>query len=129
MSPRTRPHRSPAPAPERRTAPSEDRLATIFENVEIAIVAVDAVGRVTHMNQAAEQLTGRSLAGAVGRSHRRVFRQSPWLGDLVDSVVGGSPGHIRAEGEISDPWGATRTVLASASALLDSGGSGSGAVV
>ena len=122
MSPRTRPA-------DRRSPVIEDRLATIFENLETAIVAVDTEGRVTHMNQAAEQLTGRSLAGSSGRSHRRVFRQSPWLSQLLEAVAAGRPGQIRAQGEIAEPWGPTRQVLASASALVDAVGTRIGAVV
>jgi two-component system, NtrC family, nitrogen regulation sensor histidine kinase GlnL len=130
MSPRARSsQRSAANPPERRTASAEDRLATIFDNLETAIVAVDVEGRVTRMNQAAEQLVGRSLAGSAGRSHRALFRNNPWLSQLLDSVAAGKPGHIRAQGEIAEPWGPTRQVMASASALLDSLGNCDGAVL
>jgi two-component system, NtrC family, nitrogen regulation sensor histidine kinase GlnL len=111
-----------------RPAPDE-RWSTLFENLEEGILAVDEEGRVTHMNQAAEQLTGCSRASASGRSHRRVFRQSPWVSQLLESVAAGRPGHIRAQGEVAIPWGRASLVLASASPLLDARGTRLGAVV
>lgn len=116
------------PEPEPRGLP-EERWSTLFENLEEGILAVDAEGRVTHMNQAAEQLTGCSRASASGRSHRRVFRQSPWVSQLLEAVAAGRPGHIRAQGEIAIPWGRASLVLASASPLLDARGTRLGAVV
>jgi two-component system, NtrC family, nitrogen regulation sensor histidine kinase GlnL len=116
-------------APDAPRPASDDRWSTLFENLEEGILAVDEEGRVTHMNQAAEQLTGCSRASASGRSHRWVFRQSPWVSQLLETVSAGRPGHIRAQGEITIPWGRASLVLASASPLLDARGTGLGAVV
>jgi PAS domain S-box-containing protein len=52
----------------------EESLATTLRSIGDAVIATDAGGRVTTMNPVAEQLTGWSLAEALGKPLESVFR-------------------------------------------------------
>ena len=102
---------------------------TILDSLPEGIVAVNARGTVISMNQAAQQITGCSVASGVGSPYRRVFRRGPWISDLLADVTGGEGGTIRAEGRIAGLWGRPLPVRASASPIVDAEGHRRGAAV
>jgi len=53
---------------------SQKLLSTTLRSIGDAVIATDTQGRITFMNPVAEQLTGWSEAGALGRDHTDVFR-------------------------------------------------------
>jgi PAS domain S-box-containing protein len=53
---------------------SEANLAVTLQSIGDAVIATDAVGRITRMNAAAERLTGWTFAEAEGRGMSEVFR-------------------------------------------------------
>ncbi len=52
----------------------EENLRILLDSIGDAVIATDAAGIVTRLNPVAEQLTGWSLAGAVGTPLAEVFR-------------------------------------------------------
>lgn len=58
----------------RALADSEESLATTLHSIGDAVLATDTVGRITRMNEVAEQLTGWPLAQAIGQPVQAVFR-------------------------------------------------------
>ncbi|MEQ6292458.1 EAL domain-containing protein [Vogesella sp. GCM10023246] len=58
----------------RALADSEESLATTLHSIGDAVLATDTVGRITRMNEVAEQLTGWSQAQAIGQPVQAVFR-------------------------------------------------------
>lgn len=77
---------------ERRAAANREYLAATLESVFEAVVAFDLQGRVRHMNPAAERLTGKSSAEAVGKPladvcHLLDAETRQPLPDLVDRVL------------------------------------------
>lgn len=101
----------------------------IIASIEEGVVAVDASGLVLLMNQAAEELTGCSLATSRRQHHSQVFHRNPWISELIEDIGRSHKGSIRAEGEIAGLWGKTAPVRASASPILDPDGRRSGAAV
>jgi len=105
------------------------RWSQIIESLEEGVIGIDEAGQILSMNQAAEQLTGCSLAAIRGRHHRKVFADSPWVSDLVDSAAEGEGRSLSAEGTIYGLWQKATPVRASAAAMLDSEARATGAAL
>ena len=58
---------------EMRLRQSEENLTITLQSIGDAVIATDAMGRITRMNPTAERLTGWSLVEAVGRPLTEVF--------------------------------------------------------
>jgi len=96
------------------------RWSQIIESLEEGVIGIDDAGQIVSMNQAAEHLTGCSLAAIRGRHHRKVFAESAWVSDLVESATEGEGRSLSAEGTIYGLWQKATPVRASAAAMLDS---------
>jgi two-component system nitrogen regulation sensor histidine kinase GlnL len=107
----------------------DGRFDHVIESLEEGVIAVDASRRIQAMNQAAEHLTGSSLASTREHPYRQAFERNPWIADLIDEVMESDQGTIRAAGEILGVWGRTVSVRATASPVLDSRGARTGAVL
>jgi two-component system nitrogen regulation sensor histidine kinase GlnL len=104
----------PAAAPVARSAPWADVLASL----EDGVVVVDAAGRVTHLNPAAEQLLGVSTPQAAGAPVEELFRLSPWLGEAVRGTLAAGAARRRSEGPLF-AGGREIPVRAACAPLLD----------
>ena len=109
---------------KRRAFPAESeaperRWSQIIDSLEEGVIGVDPEGQVLSMNHAAEQLTSSSLAAARGRSHRELFAESAWIGDLVEAACQGEHRSTSAEGSLRRLWQRPVPVRATASAILD----------
>lgn len=64
--------------------------AALLEEVDVAVVATDLDGRITHWNRGAEQLHGWSHAEVVGRDVAELSRRTPahWSPDSAGAVTG-----------------------------------------
>jgi PAS domain S-box-containing protein len=103
---------------------ANEYIENIVGTIESGVVAVDAGGRVTMFNRAAEQLTG---LGADAVKQESVEALPAALGVLLKATVG--DGVERTEPEIVLPDGTiTRPVICTTSPLLDPAGAILGAV-
>jgi two-component system nitrogen regulation sensor histidine kinase GlnL len=98
----------------------ERRWSQIIDSLEEGVIDIDEDGDVRSMNQAAEQLTGCSLGAAHGRHHTKLFADSPWISELVESAYRGEGRSLSAEGNVYGLWQRPLPVRASASSILDS---------
>ncbi len=72
---------------------SEDRFIATLRSLAEGVISTDMLGIVNFMNPVAEQLTGWSVAEAVGRPLHTVFRVSLPSGERLDpsALVSGAP--------------------------------------
>ena len=101
-------------------AAQDRRWSQIVDSLEEGVIGIDESGEILSMNQAAEQLTGCSLAATRGRHHRKVFAESLWVSELVDATYRGEGRSLSAEGAVVGMWQKPAPVRATASAILDS---------
>jgi PAS domain S-box-containing protein len=73
MSARPRPSPTSDPAPPI-TGPSPERFEAILSSISDGVFTIDANGRITCFNRAAERITGFSREEAVGRPCHSIFR-------------------------------------------------------
>ena len=117
----------------RRTAEEEARLRSRLEAVVggmgEAVVAVDAAGRITTFNEAAEELFGVGAASADGQPVASVVRVAGEDGtDLTPRLASPSPGRWRSSAVVHRIDAVEVPVLLSAGGLPAPGGAVSGGV-
>jgi two-component system nitrogen regulation sensor histidine kinase GlnL len=119
-----RPARRPVPARGAAQLPWTDVLASIADGV----VVLDASGRITHLNPAAEQLTGVSAPQAIGADVATLFRTSPWVREMTHGTL--HEGALQRHG--AGTFGGPRRevpVSAACAPVVDEGGGVLGAVL
>jgi two-component system nitrogen regulation sensor histidine kinase GlnL len=94
----------------------------ILTSLEDGVITVDLQGKIAFFNEAAEVLTGISASQALQHSFLRVFKQDPWLVELL--TKSGPPRHenVRAEGDLATRRGRKVPISATASPLQDAYG-------
>jgi two-component system nitrogen regulation sensor histidine kinase GlnL len=108
---------------------AESGWSRIIDSLEEGVIGIDEDGRVSSMNQAAEQLTACSLAAVRGRHHRDVFAaESRWVSDLIGAATSAKRS-TSAEGYIRGLWQKPLAVRATASAIEDSRAGRTGAAL
>ncbi len=98
-------------------APWQDVLASIDDG----IVVLDADGRVTDVNPAAEQIIGVSGQHAAGTDLATVFRGSPWVTEMVRETLTTGAARRRPEGALSSRHHEVAVGAACAPLLADDG--------
>jgi two-component system nitrogen regulation sensor histidine kinase NtrY len=103
-------------------------METLLVNVQAAVVAVDAAGRITAWNKAAERMFGVSGADAAGRPQAEVFvaEHLKPMRDMMEAVKDGAS--VEKELRIALP-DRVLTVLATAATLRDDEGHSLGVMV
>src|SRR5688572_27754798 len=94
----------------------------ILSSLEDGVITVDLEGKIAFFNEPAEVLTGISASRALQHSFIRLFKQEPWLLELLKKS--GPPRHenVRAEGDILTRSGRKVPIAAAASPLQDASG-------
>lgn len=95
----------------------------ILSSLEDGVITVDLEGKIAFFNEPAEVLTGISASRALQHSFIRLFKQEPWLLELLKKS--GPPRHenVRAEGDLLTRSGRKVPISAAASPLQDASGS------
>lgn len=106
-----------------------NRLEAVVAGMEEALVAVDAAGRVTTFNHAAESLTGVHAAQAVGRPVGEVLDLVDDDGAVLAGRIAGPSGPWRSMGTVTARGGEAIPVAVSAGPLRGPAGEHAGAVV
>jgi two-component system, NtrC family, nitrogen regulation sensor histidine kinase GlnL len=105
-------------SPKKRS-PSEISWEQIINNLEDGVVNVDQDGKVVFLNEAAEVLSGISSGRALQQPLQQIFKQEPWLIDLVKKTRPPRQESARGEGDLSTRWGRKKPVSVTASPLQD----------
>ncbi|MGH7827343.1 MAG: two-component system sensor histidine kinase NtrB [Candidatus Binatia bacterium] len=94
----------------------------ILTSLEDGVITVDLQGEVAFFNEAAEVLTDISARQALQQSFMGLFRNEPWLIELLKKS--GPPRHesVRGEGDIVSRRGRKLPISATASPLQDGNG-------
>jgi PAS domain S-box-containing protein len=112
---------SPAPSP-----PVLDELPaiSILEALAYGVIAVDRSGKVTYMNQAASEISGISLAEALGKPCKEVFKSSLCESDcpLKRALLTGERQHDRQAVFIRHQGRSVAPVKVSVTPLKDASG-------
>ena len=103
---------------------ANEHLNNIVSTIESAVVAIDATGRVTLFNRAAEQLTGISAERARNQS---VNVLPACVGGMLTETVADGSARTQPEVELSD-GATTRPIICTTSPLNDPAGAVLGAV-
>ncbi len=118
---------------ERSLAAEKDRLTVTMRSIADGVIATDREGRVLLLNRVAEQICGRPMEQAVGRSLDRLLgrpdRGPDRRADLARQAVAGECAVEAPEGPLVDADGRERLVAMSAAPIHDDEGSVVGSVL
>jgi two-component system nitrogen regulation sensor histidine kinase GlnL len=101
----------------------------ILASLEEAVIVVDAEGKISFFNQAAEALTGLAAFQFQGRSYVELFRSDRWLLDIARVSLPPQQTAAQGEGELSTRRGPPAPVSLSVSPLVDPAGRSTGAIL
>jgi two-component system, cell cycle sensor histidine kinase and response regulator CckA len=83
---------------------ARERLLAILDDLASGFIALDRDGRVTHMNQAAERMSGRSRTSLLGRNLWRELPPHTTAGPLARFVDDATRRHAASTMEFSVGW-------------------------
>lgn len=112
-----------------------ERLDITLRSIGDAVMATDAEGRVVSMNRVAEDLTGRTIAEAVGRPLEEVFRTvdeesgEPVEPPIAQSFGAGGLESLTRTLALISTTGMTRSIDVSVAPIRDEGGESLGTVL
>ena len=103
-------------------------LNELLARMHNGVVAIDAEGRVTAFNQAAERVLGLRAADVLGRPHERALRHAAAAPTLLSATLRTGRGCRDVEREVPGPGGAALRLRSSVAPIRDSRGQLVGAV-
>lgn len=101
----------------------------ILSSLPDGVVVIDARGRISFLNPAAETLTSVATSQAVGQPYARVFEKNPWLLQMVKRCQLPSPQATRGEGDLMNRWGRRLPVNLTVAPLQDPQGAVLGSIL
>jgi two-component system nitrogen regulation sensor histidine kinase GlnL len=114
---------------EKRRDPAQISWENILTSLEDGVIVVDLRERISFFNQAAETLTDFSASHAMHQSCSRLFRQNPWLIDMVKMSQPPHQNSTRGEGDFVTQRGQQIPVGLTVSPLQDCEGRFLGAIL
>ncbi len=122
-------------AVERALAEEKERAEITLHSIADAVITTDAMGRINHLNDMAERLTGWSVADARGRQVEAVYRvmsqvhPSDALSAVASCLLDGEPRIGPDDLQLTSRHGQQYAITQSVAAIRDPGGEVIGAIV
>ena len=114
---------------EKQDPPSQISWENILTSLEDGVIVIDSQGKVSFFNQAAEVLTNLSATQAMEQPYSRLFRENPWLINMVKKSQLPRQVSTRGEGDFITRWGHQTSVSLTVSPLQDRYGRSLGSIL